>query len=452
MKATVLGVIVTLCCVTVSAQTPQQRIESIRPTVDRLEADLAAVKAMLGPVVVQVTTASPVQSMLDIVAAGSVVEMESGVYQGPFTVRQSITIRAQVSQTVRIVGNASAALIHESGDLVLDGIELTGNSSDLLWQKQTAGHLTVRNSYIHGDATLGAKRGIQANGHGLTLEDSVITDIFRAGQESSGIGAWDTPGPFVIRRNLIQAASINFLFGGADPSSEANIPSDITIEDNEFSKKLEWRTQNYSAKNLGELKNVKRVIIRNNLFRYSWVQGQTGYGLVLAVRNQNGGCVYCTIEDVLVEGNTIQDVGTAVSILGRDSNYVSQTMRRVSFRNNTFDGINKTQWGGRGVAFEILRGPESLTIEGTQVLNPVSLNSSLFFGYGAYPAVSLVVRGNRFVEGSYGMIGDGSIVPPSPTYGTNAIAAYAPGYIWELNTVVRSFIRTIPWPAGTVLE
>lgn len=82
----------------------------------------------------------------------------------------------------------------------------------------------------------GAKRGIQANGRGLTLEDSVITDIFRVGQESAGIGAWDSPGPFTIRRNVIQAASINFLFGGA------------------------------------------------------WAQGQTAYGLVLAVRNQEGGC------------------------------------------------------------------------------------------------------------------------------------------------------------------
>ena len=207
--------------------------------------------------------------------------------------------------------------------------------------------------------------------------------IFSAsGYESAGIGAWNTPGPFTIRRNLIQAAGVNFLFGGADPSSSANTPADILIEDNEFSKKLEWRGRGYAAKNLGEFKNARRVIVRNNLFRYSWAEGQTAYGLVLAVRNQDGGCPYCIVEEVLIEGNTIQDVGTAVSILGRDTNHPSQTMRNVTFRNNIFDNINKSVYGGRGTAFEILKGPERLTIEGTQVVNtPLAVvHSALFFG------------------------------------------------------------------------
>ena len=134
----------------------------------------------------------------------------------------------------------------ESGDVTLVGVELTGNANDLLVIKPGAEHTTIRDAYIHGDPVDGAKRGIQANGRGLTLEDSIITDVFRVGQESAGIGAWNTPGPFIIRRNLIQAAGINFLFGGADPSSAANTPADILIEDNEFSKKLEWRGRGYA--------------------------------------------------------------------------------------------------------------------------------------------------------------------------------------------------------------
>ena len=175
------------------------------------------------------------------------------------------------------------------------------------------------------------------------------------GQESAGIGAWNSPGPFIIRRNLIQAASVNFLFGGADPSSEANIPADILIEQNEFSKKLAWRGQGYAAKNLGEFKNAKRFVVRNNLFRYSWAEGQAGVGIKLSVRNQDGNAPYSIVEDGLIEGNTIQDVGTAVSIQGRDNLQPSQTIRNVTFRNNTFDHINKAVYGGRGTAFEILR-------------------------------------------------------------------------------------------------
>ena len=409
-----------------------------------------AADAVLDPPVVIVSKSDDLRTVLDSVAPGTIVRLPPGAVYGPITIRRSVTLQGQA----RFVAPTNQyALVIESGDVTLVGIELTGNANDLLVIKPGAGHTTIRQAYIHGDPVNGAKRGIQANGRGLTLEDSIITDIFRVAQESAGIGAWNSPGPFVIRRNLIQAAGVNFLFGGADPSSAANTPSDILIEDNEFSKKLEWRGRGYGAKNLGEFKNARRVIVRNNRFRYSWVDGQTAYGLVLAVRNQEGGCWYCIVEDVLIEGNTIQDVGTAVSILGRDTNYPSQTMRNVTFRNNTFDNVNKVQWGGRGTAFEILRGPENLTIEGTQVVNTprAVVHSALFFGYGAHPTTGLVVRGNRFIQGDYGIIGDGTLTVPAPTFGVNALNAYAPGTIWENNIVVRG-VRTVQWPIGTIVE
>lgn len=424
----------------VAAQTLQEHLEFAA-------AHIAAAKALAGPPIIVVGASEDPQTAVDTAAPGSIVQFAAGAVYGSITVRRSLTLQG----TARFVATGSFAMKIEAGDVVVDGLELTGNANDLLWIAQTAGHVTLRQVYIHGDPTYGAKRGIQANGAGgLTMEDSVITDIFRAGQESAGIGAWDSPGPFVIRRSLVQAASINFLFGGADPSSEAHIPADILIEDSTFSKKLEWRAQNYAAKNLGEIKNAKRVIIRRNTFQTSWVQGQAAYGLVLAVRNQDGGCPYCTVEHVLVEDNTIKDVGTAVSILGRDSSQPSRTMRNITFRNNIFDNVNRAQWGGRGATFEILRGPESLTIVGQRVINSplTDVHSALFFGQGAFPATGLVVRDSQFVEGQYGLIGDGTLNAP---LGAPALGAYAPGYVWETNTVQRSYVRTVPWPAGTTV-
>ena len=412
---------------------------------------LSAAEALLGAPVITVSKSDDLQTVLNSVAPGTIVQLPAGAVYGPITIRRSVTLQGQ---GVRFVAPTNqSALMIESGDVTLVGVELTGNANDLLVIKPGAGYTTIRDAYIHGDPVNGAKRGIQANGRGLTLEDSIITDIFRVGQESAGIGAWNSPGPFIIRRNLIQAASINFLFGGADPTSEANIPADILIEDNEVSKKLAWRGRGYAAKNLGEFKNARRVIVRNNLFRYSWVEGQTAYGLVLAVRNQDGGCPYCIVEQVLIEGNTIKDVGTAVSILGRDTNHPSQTMRNVTFRNNTFDHINKAVYGGRGTAFEILAGPERLTISGTQVVNtPLAVvHSALFFGYGANPTTGLVVRGNRFIEGAYGIIGDGTLTIPTPTSGANSLKVFAPGTIWEINIVVRLGSKIL-WPVGTLFE
>ena len=411
--------------------------------------DTIVAEALLDPPVVTVSISDDLQAVLDSVAPGTIVQLPTGAVYGLITIRRSVTLQGQ---GVRFVAPTNQnALVIESGDVTLVGVELTGNANDLLLIKPGAGYTTIRHAYIHGDPVNGAKRGIQANGRGITLEDSIITDIFRVGQESSGIGAWNTPGPFTIRRNRIQAAGVNFLFGGADPSSSANTPADILIEDNEFSKKLEWGGRGYAAKNLGEFKNARRVIVRNNLFRYSWAEGQAAFGLVLAVRNQEGGCPYCIVEEVLIERNTIQDVGTAVSILGRDSNHPSQTMRNVTFRNNTFDNINKATYGGRGATFEIIRGPENLTIEGTQVINSplTGINSALFFAQGTFPATGLVVRGNLFIEGAYGISGDGTL---NVSIGIPALNAYAPGTVWENNTVVRSFIRTITWPVGTLFD
>ena len=293
-----LVVFLLLQSVPAAAQTAQSYI-------DHALADLAAAKALLGPPVINVAPSQNLQTLLDNVQPGTILQLEPGASYGPTTIRRSVTIQPRgfvPGQTphVRFVANGLYAIAIESGDVTLIGVELTGYANDVLLIKQTAGNTTVRHAYIHGDPVRGAKRGIQANGRGLTLEDSVITDIFRVGQESAGIGAWDTPGPFTIRRNVIQAAAINFLFGGADPSSPANIPSDILIEDNTFNKKLEWRSQDYGAKSLGELKNARRATIRRNLFQDPWAQGQTAYGLVLAVRNQDGGCPYCIVEDVLI--------------------------------------------------------------------------------------------------------------------------------------------------------
>ena len=411
---------------------------------DRIIADAATAKGLLGPPVRLVSAHENLQSVLDSTEEGTIVNLQGNTFSGPFTMDRTLNL---INGT--LAAGSTWGLRVLAGSPTLDTTTIAGNANDLLYLPPSSGHTTVRNSVIRGDASVGAKRGIQANGNGLTVESSTITDIFRYGQESAGIGAWDSPGPFTIRNSVIQAAGMPFLFGGADPSSEARIPADILIEDSAFSKKPEWRGLGYACKNLGELKMGKRVVIRNNIFRYSWVEGQTGFGLVLSVRNQYGNTPWAIIEDVLISGNIIQDVGTAVSLLGRDYSYPSQVMRNITFRNNTFDNINKGVYGGRGATYEIHHGPDNLTIEGTVVQNsPLNLYSALFFA-GEEPATNLAVRDNTFIEGSYGINGDGSL--PATALGANTLATYAPGNVWENNTVRRSNIRNITWPAGTVL-
>jgi hypothetical protein len=424
-------------------QTPQALIEQILT-------DAQTLRDLLGPATVEVAAGEDLQAALSGAPAGVTVALAPATFPGTVTLSKPVTLTTQDwvpgGQTAVLTGT----VIIDGPDVSLIGLEITGNHNDIVQIRSGASNTVLQSLFIHGDPLGGAKRGIQANGNGWTLKDSTITDIFRVGQESAGIGSWNTPGPCLIENNRIEAASINILFGGADPQSEAHIPTNCVIRGNIVKKKPEWRGQGFAVKNLFELKNARGFLVEQNLFQYSWVDGQTGYGIVLAVRNQSGTAPYSVVENVIIQNNIVRDVGTAVSILGRDTNYPSQTMRNVTFRDNTFENIDRRAYGGRGATFEIIRGPENLAILGTRVVNsPLDLHSALFFGQGSFSATGLIVRDNFFIEGQYGVIGDGTL---NASFGLPALGAYAPGYLWENNVVKKSGIRAIQWPAGTSFE
>ena len=80
------------------------------------------------------------------------------------------------------------------------------------------------------------------------------------GQDSQAIAGWNGPGPYTITNNYLEAASENFLLGGADPAIPDLIPSDITFTKNYVTKPLSWRSRtDINVKNLFELKNAQRV-------------------------------------------------------------------------------------------------------------------------------------------------------------------------------------------------
>ena len=65
------------------------------------------------------------------------------------------------------------------------------------------------------------------------------------------------------------------MFGGADPAIRDLVPSDITITDNAVAKQPAWRVQRWQVKNLLELKNARRVLVRGNTFDYNWKRRRT---------------------------------------------------------------------------------------------------------------------------------------------------------------------------------
>jgi len=90
------------------------------------------------------------------------------------------------------------------------------------------------------------------------------------------------------------------------------------------------------VKNLLELKNARRVTIQANTLEYNWQAAQSGFAILFTVRNQDGGCPWCQVEQVTFANNVVRHSAAGVSILGFDDTHPSQQTRSITIRNNVF--------------------------------------------------------------------------------------------------------------------
>src|SRR5437870_2968611 len=202
---------------------------------------------------------------------------------------------------------ATAASSH---DYCLIGLELTttaSNTGDLITFGDGSAsqnmlslvptRLSIERSYVHGNATSGTKRGVALNSAITTIKDSYFTDFKVVGQEAQAIGGWNGPGPYTITNNHLEGAGQGILFGGADTFITNLVPNNIIITNNFITRPLSWRSV-WTVKNTLELKNAQNVTITGNVLENSWADGQTGYCIVLTVRNQDNTNNWATIQNV----------------------------------------------------------------------------------------------------------------------------------------------------------
>lgn len=332
-----------------------------------------------------------------------------------------------------LVGNSSTDTVVKFG---------LGTENDLGLLPQG---LTLDQVVIFGAPEGGTKRGVGLNAIDGTVRNSSIYDCKRVGQDTQAIGGWNGPGPYIIENCYLEGAGENVMFGGSDPRIPGLIPSDITIRNCHIAKPLAWKTIGWSEKNLLELKNARRVTIADNLLDYSWKDGQDGYAFVLTVKNQSGSAPWSTIEDVLIRRNRITHTGAGINVLGTDYAYPSGRMRNVVIAENIFEDMNPTVWGGAGRQVMIQGGPDGLVLDNNR-FDGAGLNAFLQFDWVAKPSSGFVFRNNYVQQGYYGIAGSGT----AP--GKATLDAYAPGYLWENNTVVKgTSTRSVPYPAGTTV-
>jgi hypothetical protein len=184
---------------------------------------------------------------------------------------------------------------------------------------------TIDRCYIHGTPQQDIVTAVQGNAANYAVIDSYISDVHAPGQDSQAVGAYDTPGPFKIVNNHLEAAGENVMFGGSGRNSNRGVPSDIEIRNNYVYKPLEWAKPGVSippgntmvVKNAFECKSCQRVLFDSNVIENVWAAGQNGYAIVLTVRSSQSGD-FAVVSDITITNNVLKNVVSGFNTLAKD--------------------------------------------------------------------------------------------------------------------------------------
>jgi hypothetical protein len=332
-------------------------------------------------------------------------------------------------------------LLEISGAGTADLIALGSSEQNVL---STVAHdIVVDRCYIHGDATVGVKRCVALNSASTIVSNSYISDCKSTEDDAQAIAGWNGPGPFVILNNYLEGSGENVLFGGADPAIPNLVPADITIRGNLIAKPVSWRADAWQVKNLLELKNARRVVIQSNTIENNWEAAQSGFAVLFTVRNQDGHCPWCQVEQVAFTGNTLRHAASGFEILGTDDSQPSQQTRTINIRDNVLSDIDPGTWGGSGYAFLLLGGPRDIVIDHNTIIQD---NASGILEVEGPPILGLVMTNNLAQQGAYGIFG----ADHAP--GNDTISAFFPASLITRNVIADADAQQYPsgnfFPSG----
>jgi len=286
--------------------------------------------------------------------------------------------------------------------------------------------LVIERSYVHGQPTTKTSRCIALNSARTAIMDSYVHECHLKGFDSQAILGWNGPGPFKIHNNTLAGAGENILFGGADPSIPNLIPSDIEITRNYIVTPVAWKGV-WTKKNLFELKSAKRVLLQGNVFDGSWVDGQTGFAVVLKVSNQSGGCTWCETTDVTFRQNIFRNIGAGFSIQGLQggsAHPVGGLLSRVAIEDNLVENVNVGQFAGEARIISVMNNVQSLAIRRNTLTTTGKLMQ--FLNLASNPAgTDFVFERNVATYGNYGFFSSWYGIGESSMKGFKGVKSFA---------------------------
>lgn len=249
---------------------------------------------------------------------------------------------------------ADTSVLNSYGLVLLGGGYNSTVQNDTLLEPY---QIIIDQCYIHGHSKADImKFGVRLDCKEAAILNSYLSDFHSIGFDAQAISGINGSGPFKIINNYLEASGENILFGGAAADIKNLVPSNIEILNNYLFKPLSWKTdhpnyqgKHWTIKNLFELKTGRKILFEGNILENSWADlpiGQSGYAIVLTVRNENGQSPQADVSDVTIRNNIIRHCGSGISISGKDdNNFPSNTSMRIRIENNLFEDINGDKFG-----------------------------------------------------------------------------------------------------------
>lgn len=393
-----------------------------------------------------------IQSIIDSADPGDVLEFipgETYITGQLYLSSKPITLKSQDDLPSRRINLTDELPILKSGgpfctidgsnasELIIMGLHFDARDSgegDVIIL-ENANSVIMDRIRIRGNSVNGCKRGIRGNGTNITLQRSYLENIWKFQQDSQCFCAWNGAGPFNILDNYLEGAAENILFGGADNQSEANIPSNILIENNDITKRAEWKgvPNKYSVKNLFELKMAKHVVVRGNRFSKCWTDAQAGFAIVLKSANQDGSNPWAVTKDVVFEYNSIKETENGINMLGYDPYNSSQQTTGLVFLHNTIECS--------GIALQLLGQLGTCYIERDTFKNGYTF-MVLDAAEGKKAVDKLTLIGTEGNHNQYGVKGSGS------ASGNPSLTKWVGELVWQ-NNVLNDYVGKGSYPPTT---
>jgi hypothetical protein len=402
------------------AQTSQLTPEQIR---ERLEPLLQQAQQLVEQLPKQRIITTPAELTAALLVGGEIQLQADTSFAGAFTVSKSGT---------RIIGNGSTLaagaapalrILPAVVDVDVSDLSATSSFSGGVIQcgdngptqtsvAQQPERITFRNVTV---PTHRGKRGFELN-CSATILGSSVSDLWASSlQDSQAILISNTCGPVRILGGTYVAGSENIMVGG-DTLKITNCPegvaADIVIDSVTLSKPESWHTDgiNRGVKNLLELKAGKRVIVRQSTLSGSWKAAQDGYAIVITPRNAQ------YIEDVLLEGLTVDRVGAGINLMGINlpANDTKFPTSKVVLRDSSFV-ISSATYGGRGILALITNGTRDFTLER---VSATFNGNAIVQAESSTPQGPLTMRESRMPTGRYAIFNNGILYGAAPPAGS----------------------------------